>query len=321
MKKIVDDPRLIFKCCSLYYQDNKNQQEICNDLGISRPTISRMIKLGREQGIVRIEVNDPSEATYGSLERQLEKKFNLKEVIIVRSSPLEKGTLHIRSSLGEGTLDFLSRVLEDDDYVGVTMGMTLQNIVRAQHSREEDVHCTFVPIIGGVGESRLDLHSNYLVRAFAKIFGGNCIQFFSPAVFSDKNVLDGFLKEKSIRKIFDVYHKLNMVLMAIGTSNIKHSTLWESGYIDSEVLDDFVKNDAVGDVALRFFDKKGNMDKFKEFNERVAGISIEEMKKISRRVGIASGNHKVDAVQGAIAGEYINILITDFDCAEGLLEI
>ena len=32
MRKIVDDERLIFKCCSLYYQDEIGQKEIglCN---------------------------------------------------------------------------------------------------------------------------------------------------------------------------------------------------------------------------------------------------------------------------------------------------
>ena len=34
MKKVIDDTRLIFKCCSLYYQDRKGQQEICDILGI-----------------------------------------------------------------------------------------------------------------------------------------------------------------------------------------------------------------------------------------------------------------------------------------------
>ena len=30
MKKLVDDPRLIYKCCDLYYRQEKSQQEICD---------------------------------------------------------------------------------------------------------------------------------------------------------------------------------------------------------------------------------------------------------------------------------------------------
>ena len=77
MRKLVDDVRLIFKCCSLYYQDGVGQKEICEALGISRPTVSRMLSVGKELGIVKIEIHNPDNLMHGQLERQLEKKFNL----------------------------------------------------------------------------------------------------------------------------------------------------------------------------------------------------------------------------------------------------
>lgn len=319
MKKVIDDTRLIFKCCSLYYQDRKGQQEICDILGISRPTVSRMLKSGRELGIVKIEINNPDNVVFGQLERKLENLFRLREVIIVQSSPLEKGTQHISSAIGKGTLDFLSRVIEDGDYIGVGMGMTMQNVTRAECVIEKSAKCSFVPILGGVGESRLDIHSNYLVQEFADLFGGDCMQFFSPAIFSDKKILDGFQQEKSIRKIFNIYKKIDLVVMGIGIPKTEDSTLLETGYVDRKILDDFVKKGAVGDIALRFFNIDGKLEDFQQFNERVAGMPMEQLGKIPRRVGVAGGKQKVEAVLGAIRGNFINILITDVDCAEGLL--
>ena len=70
VKKIIDDVRLIFKCCSLYYQDGLGQKEICEVLGISRPTVSRMLSIGRERGIVRIEIQNPDNIAYGQMERK-----------------------------------------------------------------------------------------------------------------------------------------------------------------------------------------------------------------------------------------------------------
>lgn len=49
MKKIVDDWRLIYKVCSLYYEDDMRQQEISDYLGISRATISRMLPEGKRK--------------------------------------------------------------------------------------------------------------------------------------------------------------------------------------------------------------------------------------------------------------------------------
>ena len=51
----------------------------------------------------------------------------------------------------------------------------------------------------------------------------------------------------------------------------------------------------------------------------MAGISLDTLKKIVRRVGVAGGRAKKDAVLGAIRGGFINVLITDIDCAEHLI--
>ena len=59
MKKIVDDERLIYKVCCLYYQDDMNQKEIGDYLGISRSSVLRMLQKGKEIGIVTIELNNP----------------------------------------------------------------------------------------------------------------------------------------------------------------------------------------------------------------------------------------------------------------------
>ena len=56
MKKVVDDPRLIYKCCYLYYKENLSQAQICDQLGVSRATVSRLLKAGREKEIVRREI-------------------------------------------------------------------------------------------------------------------------------------------------------------------------------------------------------------------------------------------------------------------------
>lgn len=320
MKKIIDDTRLIFKCCSLYYEDEMSQQEICDYLGISRPSVSRMLKLGKEQGIVKVEIISPYNLTFGKLERSLEKKFSLKEVIVVDSSPLQIGTERISSNLGEETLNYLSRTLYDGEVVGVSMGMTLQNVIRAKSTIEEEIKCTFVPIVGGVGQSRIEIHSNYIAGEFAKLFNGECVQFFSPAVFSNVAVLEGFLNEKTVKSIFNIYKNVTTLIMGIGITQRGASTLLETGYIDEKELDSFVKDGAVGDISLQFFDKYGSIEKFRNFNQRVAGMSSEQLKKVPKRIGIAGGSQKAEAVLGAINGGFVNILITDIDCAKVLLD-
>ncbi len=150
--------------------------------------------------------------------------------------------------------------------------------------------------------------------------GGNYTQFLAPALFSEKKIKDYFLKEKSVNFIFEDFQKLDTLVMGIGANDTgTDSTLIHAGYITDEEVQEFAGNGVVGNVALQFFDIHGNTEKFEMFNERVAGMEREMMKKVRNRIGIAGGIERVQAVKGAINGGYINMLITNNECAEKLL--
>ena len=108
--------------------------------------------------------------------------------------------------------------------------------------------------------------------------------------------------------------------MGIGIPDRAHSTILKAGYINEEMFDNFVKQGAVGDVAMQFFDKNGNVEKFNAFNKLVSGRPIEKLKKIRRRIGVATGATKAESVVGAIRGGFVNILIIDSECAQALLD-
>ncbi len=89
MRKIIDDQRLIYRCCSLYYENNMGQKQIAERLGISKSSVSRMLMTGKELGIVEIKVHHLSQYMYEDLEEQLKKKFHLRDVVVAESSPLD----------------------------------------------------------------------------------------------------------------------------------------------------------------------------------------------------------------------------------------
>jgi DNA-binding transcriptional regulator LsrR (DeoR family) len=60
-----DDIRLIVKIAQLYYEQDMTQAQIARELGIYRTTISRLLKRGREQGIVTIAINYDYNETCG----------------------------------------------------------------------------------------------------------------------------------------------------------------------------------------------------------------------------------------------------------------
>ena len=321
MKIIVDDWRLIYKVCSLYYEDDMRQQEVSDYLGISRATVSRMLQKGKESGIVRVEVINPVQFSYNKLEKALERKYGLKEVIVVESSALDTKTESV-SRMYERAALYLSQFFKDGDWIGVTMGHTLHNIVKTNRAFEKDKKLMFVPIVGGIGQStidKVDVQSNRIAQEFSRKFGGTYTQFLSPAVFSEQKAMEYFLKEKSISYIFDDFQKLDTLIMGIGIPQRVESTLVRAGYITGENLEKFARDGMAGDIALHFFDEDGATEKFRAFNDRVAGMPLEMMKKVRNRIGIAGGENRAEAIRGAIKGGFINMLITNIDAAEKLL--
>jgi DNA-binding transcriptional regulator LsrR (DeoR family) len=49
------------------------------------------------------------------------------------------------------------------------------------------------------------------------------------------------------------------------------------------------------------------------------GISATTLKKVPRRIGVAGGIRKLDAIRAALLGGWINVLITDSQIAAALL--
>ena len=46
----------------LYYRSDYSQQRIAEELGISRPSVSRLLQYAKEKGYVKIQIFDPIEA-------------------------------------------------------------------------------------------------------------------------------------------------------------------------------------------------------------------------------------------------------------------
>jgi len=74
----------------------------------------------------------------------------------------------------------------------------------------------------------------------------------------------------------------------------------------------------VGELIGRVFDKNGEA-MTSEIDERLIGLTLDEIKEIPKKVGVAFGEEKVEAIYTAISNDLIDVLITDSLTAEQLL--
>ena len=312
MKKIIGSNKLLIKCCELYYIQCMTQNVISKSLGISRPTVSRLLKEAKEKGIVKIEIQESEQSGYDHLESSIEKKYGLKEVLITNDN--EEGLLN--SDLGSMAAKYLERIIKSSDIIGVSMGTTVKEIGRFV-SKGSCVDAMFVPLIGGVGQIGIEIHPNAVAMNLSRAFNGKFKLLHVPAIISDIDLIDKLKDEKSISDVLDYIRKINVAIVGIGAPTDK-STMMATGYFDEKKMENLKKLNTVGDICLQFFDINGNHEQFKE-NDKVFGLHLDNIKKIDRVIGVAGGNEKVEAIIGAINGKLINVLITNYSCAKLIL--
>lgn len=312
LRKVVDDPRLMIKVCDLYYNQNISQQQIGKTLNLSRPTVSRILSLAREEGIVKISISNLDAVEHWELERKLEQMYSLQEVIIASE---DSGKEDSKTALGMAAARYLEYIIKDGNTVGVSMGSTLYQVVsNIIHPAANNV--TFVPLIGGVGNVRMELHSNSLAEALSRIYHGKFVTLHAPARVSSRNIRDELMREETLLAAIRLMQKLDIAIVGIGFPN-EQSSIKATEYFKENEIDSLLERKVAGELCMQFYDVSGSTAAYKDDNT-VIGIDIKRLRDIPRTIGIAGGVEKIAAIRGAINGRYINTLITDVRCAQAL---
>lgn len=303
--------RLLSKVSTMYYDQEYTQQQIADRLQLSRTKISRLLKQAREIGIVQISVAKPSES-FIELESLLESKFGLKEVIIVDAESQDSEKT-IKKQIGQEAANYLLRTISNGDTIGVTWGTTLQAMVDSMSPKQtENTH--IIQVLGGIGRPEAKAHTTDISRRLSQLLESRLTLLPAPGIVGSKNAKQVLHSDRQVNTALNLFSSINTLYVGIGAIKTNPVLDENSDEISRELYEEIIQSDAVGDVALRFFDVEGNPVK-SGLDELTIGISIEEMKTIETVVGIASGLEKSDVILGALNGKFIDVLITDSQVA------
>jgi deoxyribonucleoside regulator len=306
LKKMIDAARM-------YYQLDYSQQEIARKLGISRPTVSRLLQMAREEGIVQIRILDPTRDNE-HLARGLEERYGLKKAVVV-SAPQNEDRI-VKKYLGEAAAEYLYDIVKDGDTIGVTWGTTLHEVaVRLQSRHARGVR--IVQMNGGVSYSETETYAYEIVHLFGKAFNTTPHFLPLPAIVDHMLVKQAIEADRHIRKILELGRNANIAVYTVGVPDAD-SVVIRAGYFNAEDLQ-VIESRAVGDICCRYIDIDGNLCS-EELDRRTIGIGLAELRRKEKSILVAGGPCKVDAVYGALRGRYPNVLITDRFTARTLLE-
>ncbi|NRD78254.1 sugar-binding transcriptional regulator [Bacillus sp. BRMEA1] len=303
----------VIEAAKLYYLLDYNQHEIAKLLGVSRPTVSRLLQQAKSDGIVQITIKDPTE-NVENLAKQLEQKFNLKKAVVASIPQYENHI--IKNYLGEKAAIYLDEIVKDDDIIGVTWGTTLYHV--AVELKQKFVkNAKVVQLKGGVSHAETNTYASEILYLFGKAYNTTPHHLPLPAIVDHVVVKQAMEADRHIRKILELGKEANIAMFTVGTVKTE-SLLFQMGYFTESDMKS-LKGNAVGDICSRFFDKDGEICN-ESLNERTLGINLNDLRNKETSILVAGGPNKIEGIYGAIKGGYANVLVTDQFTAQFLLD-
>lgn len=310
-----DELRLITKVARLYYERKARQADIAAQLDLSQATVSRLLKRAEEEQIVRITVNVPHGA-FTELEDELQAIYGLKEAIVVETA---RDDDQLMRDLGAAAAYYIESTLKPNEVIGISSwSSTLLAMVDAMHPLPRSMTTQVVQILGGVGNPAAENHAAHLTRRMAALTRGTATFLPAPGITGSAAMTQLYLADPYVRPAIACFEQVTLALVGIGAIEPSQLLASSGNIFSAEELALLRSHGTVGDICLRFFDQAG-VPVQTPLNERVIGMRLEQLRNVSRAVGIAGGARKLHAIQGALAGRWVNVLVTDSQTAAALV--
>jgi len=300
-----------------YYLEDHKQTDIAEMIGLTRSAISRMLTEAREKGIVEIVVHYPFQYNQ-ELENKLNRNFGLKHVAVVEFSR-QPNYDDLRKQLGIAASKLLSNIIEPGYQIGIAWGTTVQATIEAFESSPIP-DTKVVQLVGVLGSTRHAYSAQTLVERLAHKISAEGKYLYSPFIVESEETASSLLKDPSVMQAISNAKECDIALMGIGTTKPKYCSLYKGDHISLAELEKIQSANAVGDVCALHFELNGALAQV-DFHQRRIGTSVEALRAIDIRLGVAGDINKSEAILGAIRGGFINSLVTDNLTALRILEL
>lgn len=314
-----DEKKQLVKIAKYYYLEGFTQEEIAKKLALSRQKVGRLIQKLIPEGIVKITVDDFEESNV-DLERELEKKYSIKEAIIVSSQESDHLTL---DAVGKAGAEYLDRVVKSASNIGVAWGRTLSYVSNHIVRERSNLDLSIVQLAGGVFpyghflNGELSKQSGEITRDMSIKLGAKPYLMNNPLIVDNVQTKKVLLGESSISKVLKMAELCDIAMVSIGSVGRKVSPFIEE-VLGEEDLEYLIREGAVGNFLFHYFDMNGNIIDA-PFYERLICPELNVLKRIPLKICISGTKEKVSSIYGGIKGGFVDVLITDSDTAIELI--
>lgn len=304
----LNELRMMSRVAQMYHVERQRQADIAKHLRISQATVSRMLKRAQDEEIVRTTVVAPS-GTYAELETGLREQFGLAEAIVVECTEDRESAIMAR--IGEAAAHFLEATLQSGEVIGVSSwSETILRMVDNIHPMKSGKAKYVVQTLGGMGNPAVQTHANQLVTRLARLTGAEPLLLSAPGVAQSREAKLVLLGDPYVRETMDLFRKITLAIVGIGAIEPSGMLSRSGNVFSTRELEDVREAGGVGDMSLRFFATDGAPVKT-PLDDRVIGMTLEELSAVDRVIALAGGQSKTAAIRGALKTGAIDLLITD----------
>jgi deoxyribonucleoside regulator len=297
----------------MYYEQDLSQQEIAGRLGVARSSISAMLKLCREQGIVEIRVNDDS-SHVSRLAATLRERFGLADAVVV---PAGADSAQAKAHVGMAAARRLRPLLHEGIRIGISWGTTLYELVRHLEPlplRGSEV----VQLHGGLGAGDPAVDGFGLAQKLAEKLAGAYRIVQAPLVVRDVSLRQMLLKEPGVARVLEEAASVELALFGIGSNLPAVSSLVRAGFLRAEDSEALLSAGALGTVCGLHIGADGAVLPC-DVNDRLVGIDRATLERIPVRLCVAAGAEKTAVVLAALRGGFVTMLVVDEPIAVSLV--
>lgn len=308
--------RLMTKVARMYHERGIRQADIASTLHISQARVSRLLKRATEVGIVRTIVV-VEQGVHTDLEEALEAKYGLLEAVVV---DIEGDEQDILSGLGSAGAAYLEATLTGGERIGISSwSQTLLSIVDKMRPFRTVGADSVIQLVGGIGVSSVQAQATRLLSEMASLIGASPTFVPAPGLVGTQAIRKSLLKDPAMESVAAAWESLTLALVGIGSLQPSQLLRDSGNAIAPGDQSKLLAADAVGDVCHRFFTADGLLVP-SDLDKRIVGIAPSTFRAIPRRIGLAGGTRKHDAIRAAITGGWVNVILTDIATARALLD-
>jgi DNA-binding transcriptional regulator LsrR (DeoR family) len=283
----------------MHFIEGRKQSEIATALNLSTAKVNRLIKQGRELGMVNISVSSPFQRLV-ELEQQLTTRWQLGTALVTPSvSNSLETTLQ---QVGTAAANLLVENISDGDVIAVTGGRGVSSLVE-NLTVERKFDVTVVPLTGCVqGKHYTDV--NHVATLFAE----------------DEKEKEMLFSLRQIREVFDLAKSASIALTGVGSILTPSSSYYDLHPISAQDRKNLITRGAVGEFIAHLIDENGDVCDV-DLNRRLVALAPKDVARIPKTIGIAAGEEKVKPVQAILNGNYLSSIVLDEATAKSALHL